>query len=92
MKRKLNAAMKKLHYGLWMLPATSQAASIQSILDKSASFLSGGLARSVGIVVLIGAGYMCLVQQKFPKEQLAMMMVGLGIIFGGSSLYGSLIG
>ncbi len=52
MKRKLNAAMKKMHYGLWMLPATSQAASIQSILDKSASFLSGGLARSVGIVVI----------------------------------------
>jgi type IV secretion system protein VirB2 len=74
------------------LPLTSHATSIESILNKSVNFLSGGVAKSVGVLVLVGAGYMCLVQHKFPKEQLIMMMVGLGIIYGGSSLYGSLIG
>lgn len=75
-----------------VLPATCHATSIESILNKSVGFLSGSLAKSVGVIVLVSAGYMCLVQHKFPKEQLIMMMVGLGIIFGGSSLYGHLIG
>lgn len=81
-----------LLYLLFLIPATSHATSVQTILDKTATYLSGPLARSLGILVLMVLGYLCLVQQKFPKEQFAMMLVGLGIIFGGSSLYGLLVG
>ncbi|WP_373443278.1 hypothetical protein ABXK18_00050 [Legionella pneumophila 130b] len=38
------------------------------------------------------AGYLCLARQKFPKEYFVMILVGMGIIFGGSSLYSTLIG
>ena len=95
-RKSLKTKIKSLQVSCWCAflasPVTSHATTIQSILDKSADFLSGSLARSVGIMVLIGSGYLCLVRHKFPKEQLAMILIGLGIIFGGSSLYNSLIG
>ena len=96
LKLKLKTAKGALNRALWWallaLPATSHAKSIQTILEKSARYLNGPLARSVGVVVLIGAGYMCLVQHKFPKETLGFMLLGLGIIFGGAQLYDLLIG
>ena len=96
LKLKLKTAKGALNRALWWallaLPATSHAASIQSIVDKTIRYLNGSLARSVGVLVLIGAGYMCLFQHKFPKEILGYMLLGLGIIFGGAQLYDLLIG
>ena len=91
MKTPLRALTSALSMALITLPLDSHATSVETVLNRAATFLGGPLAKSVGVVVLIGAGYLCLVQQKFPKEQLAMVLVGLGIIFGAASLYGSLI-
>ncbi|HAU3758465.1 TPA: TrbC/VirB2 family protein [Legionella pneumophila] len=75
-----------------LLPATSHAKSIESIIDRAARYLQGGLARSVGVLCIIIAGYLCLYRQRFPKEYFSMILVGLGIIFGGSTLYNTFIG
>ncbi|HAU1765502.1 TPA: TrbC/VirB2 family protein [Legionella pneumophila] len=75
-----------------LLPATSHAKSIESIIDRAARYLQGGLARSVGVICIIIAGYLCLYRQQFPKEYFTMILVGLGIIFGGSTLYNTFIG
>ena len=75
-----------------MVPSVSQAQSIESIINRTINYLQGGLARSVGIVCIITAGYLCLARQKFPKEYFVMILVGMGVIFGGSSLYSTLIG
>ena len=91
MKTRIRALTSALSMALIALPIDSHATNVESVLNKAASFLTGPLAKSAGVVVLIGAGWLCLVQQKFPKEQLAMVLVGLGIIFGASSLYSFLI-
>jgi type IV secretion system protein VirB2 len=75
-----------------LFPAASQAQSIESILNRTTQYLQGSLARSVGVACIIIAGYLCLYRQKFPKEYFSMILVGLGIIFGGSTLYNTLIG
>ncbi|HCX3504791.1 TPA: TrbC/VirB2 family protein [Legionella pneumophila] len=75
-----------------LLPSLSHAQSIESIINKTIAYLQGGLARTVGIFCIIIAGYLCLARQKFPKEYFVMILVGMGIIFGGSSLYSTLIG
>lgn len=75
-----------------LMPALSHAQSIESIINRTTSYLQGGLARTVGIFCIIISGYLCLARQKFPKEYFIMILVGMGIIFGGSSLYSTLIG
>lgn len=75
-----------------MVPSISQAQSIESIINRTITYLQGGLARTVGVFCIIIAGYLCLALQKFPKEYFVMILVGMGIIFGGSSLYSTIIG
>jgi len=75
-----------------LAPSLSHAQSIESIINRSTTYLQGGLARTVGIFCIIISGYLCLARQKFPKEYFIMILVGMGIIFGGSSLYSTLIG
>lgn len=91
LKNKYGALYCALCWSFAALPTTSHAATVQTVLNRAADFLTGQVAKSVGVVVLIGAGYTCLVLQKFPKEQLAMILVGLGIIFGAAALYGFLV-
>lgn len=90
-KARIKAHHRALYGALVLLPATSHATGIQSVLDKAAVYLSGPLARSVGIIAIIGAGYLCLFQHKFPKEQFVWILVGLGIIFGAAALYNLLV-
>ena len=79
--------------GLLLLnPSISHAITIESIISRTTSYLQGGIARSTGVLAVVVMGYLCLVRHKFPKEYLMMVLVGLGIIFGGSSLYNSLVG
>ncbi|HAT9038847.1 hypothetical protein DM455_10845 [Legionella pneumophila] len=75
-----------------LLPTFSHAQSIESIINRTINYLQGGLARTVGVFCIIIAGYLCLARQKFPKEYFVMILVGMGIIFGGSTLYSTLIG
>jgi type IV secretion system protein VirB2 len=74
------------------LPTLSHAAGIEDIINRTIQYLQGGLARAIGIFCIIIAGYLCLARQKFPKEYFMMILVGLGIIFGGSTLYSTLVG
>lgn len=95
--KKLNNLTNKLKmqfciFWLSLLPALSHAQSIDSIINRSIVYLQGGLARTVGIFCIIISGYLCLARQKFPKEYFVMILVGMGIIYGGSSLYSTLIG
>lgn len=98
---KINALFQRRHqvfcnlYGVivcMLLPSISQAQTIESILNRTIGYLQGGLAKIVAILCIIIAGYLCLARQKFPKEYFIMILVGMGIIFGGSTLYSTLIG
>ena len=77
---------------LILVPASSHAASVKSILDKTATWLQGDIAKGIGLIALIGCGYMCIFMQRLPKSQFMMVLLGLGVIFGSSSLYSTLIG
>jgi type IV secretion system protein VirB2 len=97
---KLKTILKKLHHRsnsllltvLFVLPEASHAATIDSILRNTISYLQGSVAKSVGLASIIVSGYLCIAKQKLPKETFVMILVGMGIIFGGSSLYNTLIG
>lgn len=77
---------------LFVLPDVSHATTIESILHRTISYLQGSVAKTVGLASIIVSGYLCIAKQKLPKETFVMILVGMGIIFGGSSLYSTLIG
>lgn len=87
-----NTTKYQLFLVMLLSPSLSHAQSIESIINRTITYLQGGLARTVGILCIIIAGYLCLARQQFPKEYFIMILVGMGIIFGGSSLYSALIG
>ncbi|MCW8452971.1 TrbC/VirB2 family protein [Fluoribacter dumoffii] len=91
-KAKNRLSLAYLMVACSLFPCVSQAQSIESIINRTTHYLQGGLARAVGVACIIIAGYLCLYRQKFPKEYFSMILVGLGIIFGGSTLYNTLIG
>jgi type IV secretion system protein VirB2 len=75
-----------------LAPSLSHAQTIETIVNRTIAYLQGSLARAIGIFCIIIAGYLCLARQRFPKEYFVMILVGMGVIFGGSSLYSTLIG
>lgn len=75
-----------------LLPTATHAATIESILNKGVHFLQGPVAKAAGLLAIVGSGFLCLYKQQLPKDQFVMILVGLGIIFGGSSLYSTLVG
>lgn len=78
---------------LLMVPGVGHAtASVDSVLNKGLGILQGPIAKGVGVMAIVGSGYLCLARNKLPKEQFVMILVGLGIIFGGSSLFTTLTG
>ena len=77
---------------LFAVPGIGHAASIETVLNNGVKLLQGPIAKGVGLMAIIGSGYLCLARNKLPKEQFVMILVGLGIIFGGTSLYSTLVG
>ncbi len=72
--------------------ASSGHITITSILDKLVGFLQGEVAKSIGLIAVVGSGYLCIFKQRFPKEQFLLTLVGLGVVFGSSSIYSALVG
>lgn len=65
-------------YGSGVTPETI----IQNIID----YLTGDLARVVGVCVVVGAGYMYLETQQIQKKTFVRIVMGMGFILGGSTL------
>ena len=74
-----------------LLPKTSFAADISSIVDNAVGYLQDTPARSIGVIAIVAAGYVCIFKQMFPKMYFAMILIGLGLIYGGAELYGQLL-
>lgn len=91
-KNRLDQCNAGLLMLLLTLPNASHATSIESILGKTHQYLSGSIARSFGLVVIVVSGYLCIAQQRLPKDTFVRILIGLGIIFGANSLYSTLIG
>lgn len=77
---------------LALLPTASFATSVEGIVNNAVNYLQGPLARAVGVGGIVVCGYMCFKLQKLPKEHFILIGVGLGLIFGASSLYSTLVG
>lgn len=79
-----------------MLPLDAFASgghiTITSILDKLVGILQGDIAKCIGLIAVVGSGYLCIFKQRFPKEQFLLTLVGLGVVFGSSSIYSALVG
>jgi type IV secretion system protein VirB2 len=90
--KRVRGAMRHLWVMLLVVPGAGHAASIETVLNNGVKLLQGPIAKGVGLMAIIGSGYLCLARNKLPKEQFVMILVGLGIIFGGTSLYSALVG
>ena len=90
-KKKVNLINTALLSILCSVPTMSHAASIESILKAATTYLTGSMAKAAGLLAIVGAGYLTLYTQKLPKEYFIMILVGLGIIFGGSSIYSRVV-
>lgn len=88
--RRFKGWLNEIMLGLLLLPTRTFAADISTVIDNAVSYLQGGLARSVGILAIAIAGYLCIGKQMFPKMYFIMILVGLGLIFGAAELYGLL--
>ncbi len=73
------------------LPASAMAADITSVLTKTVAFMQGDIAKSVGLIAIISSGYLCIVSQKLPLTRFGMIVGGLGLVFGASSIYTTLV-
>ncbi len=93
---KRKGLINHVKYQRWLAllaaPGVTHAASIETVLNNGVKLLQGPIAKGVGLMAIIGSGYLCLARNKLPKEQFVMILVGLGIIFGGTSLYSTLVG
>jgi type IV secretion system protein VirB2 len=74
------------------LPINSYAADVTTILNNATNYLKGGLAKTLGLLMIIGCGYACMVMQKLPKKQFMYILIGLGVIFGSGTLYTTFVG
>lgn len=86
-KKRMDLIHTALLSALCALPSASHAASIESIVMAATRYLTGSVAKSIGVLVVIGLGYLTLFTNKFPKESFIMVLVGSGMIFGGAELY-----
>lgn len=94
--RKLVSKLSNAALFLFVLPSVCHAdgttATVGSVIDKATEYLQGGLARSVGVAAIVIAGYLCIAKQMFPKMYFMMILIGLGFIFGASTLYSTFVG
>lgn len=89
---KITGKLNELVLLLLALPAPCFATDIGSVIDKATGYLQGGLAKSIGIGAIVVAGYLCIAKQMFPKMYFMSLLLGLGLIFGASSLYTTFVG
>lgn len=87
MKKYLNNLYTKAIVALALLPSTSFATDISSVIDNGVEYLQGGVARSIGVIAIVIAGYLCIFKQMFPKVYFAMILVGLGLIYSATEVY-----
>ncbi|KTD47896.1 vir protein [Legionella quinlivanii] len=71
-----------------LLPVPCFAKSIETVINGAVNYLQGDLVRSVAVAIIVTLGYMCFKLQKFPKEYFVYFLVGLGLVFGASEIYG----
>ena len=91
-KVKQKTALASMAAACFLFPVSSQAAqSVEGILNSAAHYLQGGVAKAVGFLCIVIAGFMCF-KGKFPKEYFIMILTGLGIIFGAGSIYSYCVG
>ncbi len=82
-----NRCLKSI--SLLMMPMTCFASSgttPESIIQNIIDYLTGNLARAVGALVVIGAGYAHLEMQQLSKKKFISIVIGMSLIFGGAAL------
>ncbi|HEM0351345.1 TPA: TrbC/VirB2 family protein [Legionella pneumophila] len=92
MNKLRKAKHRELLWVFLLAPTTSFATGPESVLNNLVHYLQGPVARVMGVLVIIGCGYLCLQKQKFPKERFIISAIGLGLIFGAAELYSRFIG
>ncbi len=93
MIKKIKKGLQKKHFmmvgALNSVPFSCFAgatATPSSILQNIIDYLTGDLARVIGVAVVVGAGYMFLSAQAIQKSTFIKLMIGMGLILGAPTL------
>lgn len=82
---------------LFLLPSVSFAAEptglkLTAVIENITKYLTNDLARSAGVLAIVGSGYLYLVANKIEKETFMKIAIALAIILGGPTIYDMLVG
>ncbi|WP_058535367.1 TrbC/VirB2 family protein [Legionella saoudiensis] len=66
--------------------ASGSGITPEVIVQNIINYLTGDLARVVGVCVVVGAGYMYLETQQIQKKTFVRIVIGMGLILGGPTL------
>lgn len=66
--------------------ASGSGITPESIIQNLIDYLTGDLARVVGSIVVVAAGYMYLETQQIQKKTFVRIVMGMGLILGGPTL------
>ena len=90
-KNKLKSLSTVIGGYLLAIPGQANAATLLSTVNNLTSYLSGDMAKAAGGLIIVVAGYMCFAGNDLPKKRFFQIVVGLGLILGGSDIYTRLV-
>jgi type IV secretory pathway VirB2 component (pilin) len=70
---------------LFCLPLAAHADVVGS-LTNFLGLMTGGWGKAIATIAIVGLGYGCFAMGKVPKMALISVVVGIGLVFGGSEI------
>jgi len=95
LKSCLKSNYDKLMVALLLSPSVCFAGSsnkLVSVIDAVTNFLTGPLIRGAGITAIVLVGYNFIFTSKVEKHVAIPVIVGIGIVLGGPTLYNMMAG
>lgn len=75
----------------FLMPNNVYALTVNRAVDNLTHYLTGDMAKAVGVLAIVISGYMCFSGRGLPKKDFGLIVLGLGIILGGSQIYTTLV-
>ncbi len=95
LKQTIKPNYERLMLFLLLSPSVCFAGSsnkLVSVIDAVTNFLTGPLIRGAGITAIVLVGYNFIFTSKIEKHVAIPVIVGIGIVLGGPTLYNMMAG
>ena len=91
---KIKKIKNKIKYLFLLLPssvfASTDTNALSDAINGITDFLTGDLARCIGILAIVGVGYATLMLGKLDKGKAINIILGIGVIFSAAYIFNQL--